>query len=297
MTKAEQIRSTVLEAINNGASEEEAARLAGVEEERVQKILDALEWERPEPPEEKTARKVVMPRSVHRSVKYTDKRPAAPARPRKSRAKPPAPKVSATLHGTRSGYNAHHTGPNKTPICDPCRDVLKERSAQRTHDKREKFPSEAAVLQYLEETGKWADVEHCQVCSYWHAVPKRRSPTPEEMLERKRESHHRKRQEKLDRLAVYRVDSREPSEQRMPMSTTRAEIQEVLTANLWEILQEDATNVVARWRNRKIAMKFDQNDRICGLVTERPAPFNGADIQTPILTHRKEAALKFIRGE
>lgn len=81
------------------------------------------------------------------------------------------------------------------------------------------------------------------------------------------------------------------------MSTTRAEIQEVLTANLWEILQEDATNVVARWRNRKIAMKFDQNDRICGLVTERPAPFNGADIQTPILTHRKEAALKFIRGE
>ena len=296
MTKAEQIRSTVLEAINNGASEEEAARAAGIEEERVQRILDSLEWTPPPPPEEKQPRKVVMPRSVHRSVKYTDKRPAKPAAPRK----PPAPKRvrnSISEHGTRAGYNAHHTGPNKTPICEPCRAALKERSAQRTHDKRERFLTKDAVIEHLAATGKWADVEHCKVCSYWHAVPKRRSPTPEEVLERKRESHHRKRQEKLDRLAAYRVDSREPSEQRMPMSTTRAEIQEVLTANLWTVLVEDGTHLVATWRNRKIAMLFDRNDRICGLVTERPAPFNGADIQTPILTHRKEAALKFIRGE
>lgn len=195
MTKAEQVRTAVLEAIENGASEAEAARAAGVEEERVQKILDSLEWEPPPPPVQ-TEKKIPLPRTKsginpykvqpHKKPQPRKKIAPKPGNPRRARLG--GPDESASSHGTESGYSNLHTKYGLPP-CDECREAMKQRAERRRHAKRISFSTEEEAILYLSGVNRRMDIFRCtfEDCRSWHVIsPNQQTMSREERLARRK---------------------------------------------------------------------------------------------------------------
>lgn len=133
MTKAQRTRALVLE--NTHLPEAEIAQIAGISEDDVWRILDAVEA----PPRREVVaqqeKRTALPRSSLRTgVKYTVQKPPPPA---------PTPKLTGTAlrqqtnhnglppaeHGTEGGYSRHQR--HKEDACDPCKEAMRLRAARR----------------------------------------------------------------------------------------------------------------------------------------------------------------------
>lgn len=181
-TKAQQLRALVLE--NTHLPEAEIAALAGISEDDVWRILDAVEA----PPRREVIpqqeRRVVMPRSSLRSgVKYkvqpnsdadrrfgkgAGSRPPSPDNSAQRHFPHITPEQSKAKHGTASGYKALHTRFGLEP-CDECKEAVRKLSAEKRHQKREHFETHEQALRACSSimTPYFCEEHEC-----WHIVSK-----------------------------------------------------------------------------------------------------------------------------
>lgn len=141
-TKAEQIRKDVLEALESGCSEEQAARSAGVSVDRVLQILRVIEAPLRREPVPAQEKRTSLPRSSQRSgVKYRVQT-SPKLRAKRVEADQTVTAIDKRLtnhnglppadHGTESGYSRHKR--HKEDACDPCKEAMRLRAARRRQE-------------------------------------------------------------------------------------------------------------------------------------------------------------------
>lgn len=80
-------------------------------------------------------------------------------------------------------------------------------------------------------------------------------------------------------------------------ATAREEILIALSSHGWKTIREDTPTLIAGWRNLRIIVSFDPQDRIKAAAIKSYRPFNQGPEISPISKDRRRAVLAFIRGE
>lgn len=144
MTRAAEIRTTVLAYAEQGLAEEEIAREVGIPARRVLRLLDTVEAPPVRKNEVWTPTKPRVRNSARTSVQYTPRIRKPYQRDPNSRAY-----NSTAPHGTESGYMAHKRAKEKA--CRPCTDAASKASNERHNrpgGKRDRTAREAAARRY-----------------------------------------------------------------------------------------------------------------------------------------------------